>query len=121
MAERTAKKELKEELKKEFNTNNINQFLAIIIAVLIIAVVFLAFAIVSKNSSEAKNSSDIPDREWLSDNCECVEWNGARSCIEGFELKNNVCINITRNVKTNVLIACSQYKCPEYLVNVTGD
>ena len=87
----------------------------------IIATILLAFAIIFLiNYYQTKISRDYVKKttnQYYIDNCKCVEYNGTRTCNQGYELKDRFCIK--GDSFTNPKIACSQYKCPEYYVNVT--
>jgi len=88
---------------------------AILIAVIIILVLALAYSIFYYTNKINAGYDKKPGREWLVDNCKCVEWNGTAHCFEGFELVKGFCRNGT--YITNKLISCSRYKCPEYFVD----
>ncbi|MBR9701733.1 hypothetical protein GOV13_02315 [Candidatus Pacearchaeota archaeon] len=53
---------------------------------------------------------DIPSKDWLVDNCDCIERNNFR-CLNGFELdaENRLCRG--DGSVTNVILGCSKYNC----------
>ncbi len=101
----------------KISSGRIMQILVVIIAILLLIIVFLT--LVNKEEIESENDN-IPDRDFLVNNCECVEYNGIRSCPVGFELNNEstLCRNTQEKTITNILISCSKYKCPEYFVDL---
>ncbi len=53
----------------------------------------------------------ITDENYFSDNnCTCTERN-RDYCMDGFELKDNLCFNETLKLYTNVVKGCSKYRC----------
>lgn len=101
---------------KKKKVNNKKQKFAIgsllaIIVVLIFVVIFLSSQLNKKLEVKA-------DKEWLIQNCQCIEWEGEKKCPAGFELKKDTCINDTEKKFTNVLVACSKYECENYFVDL---
>ena len=101
---------------KRIKSGNKNAVTASLVAVIIILVLVQAYSIFYYTNKINAEYSKNPDREWLIDNCKCVEYNGIPHCLEGFELVKGVCRNGTSI--SNRLIACSRYKCPEYFVDI---
>src|SRR3989338_109476 len=101
---------------KSTKSENKNAVTAVLAAVIIILVLVQAYSIFYYANKINAEYSKNPDREWLIDNCKCVEYNGIPHCLEGFELVKGVCRNGTSI--SNRLIACSRYKCPEYFVDI---
>lgn len=97
-------------------SENKNAVTLALIAAVVILVLALAYSIFYYASKISAGYSKNPDREWLIDNCKCVEYNGIPHCFEGFELVRGFCRNGTDI--TNRLISCSKYKCPEYFVEI---
>ena len=117
----------KEKIKKK--SENANMKLAIVALGIFIFLVILSTVLgtadISDKTEKINKMNEIVKqqflgnlkyKEWMVENCKCVEWNGARSCIPGYELINNVCKK--GNFVTNVLISCSKFKCPYGLVKV---
>lgn len=81
-----------------------------VIFIITLAVALLLMFIGNQMRTNAIKENQATENytEWLANNCNC----SARDrilCPDGFELKNNVCMN--KNGYTNVLEACSEYNC----------
>lgn len=110
-----AKKQNQEIQEKNKKTGKILIYIlagvAVILGLLLIATNFYY------NDKIINEYSKNPDRDWMTNNCKCIEHNGTESCPAGFVMVDGLC---TRNKEvTNKLIACSKYKCPEYIINIT--
>jgi len=121
MPKKTKTKDMK---KKKLRKDNVNDrfwimLIAVLILLLIIIILFLRLDALTKQFQMKleDNEKALPDREWLIENCQCVEWNGPFKCPEGFELIGEICKK--NKTYTNPLVLCSKYKCPEYYVNIT--
>lgn len=110
MAGREQKKSIVNKLNNKKQKFMIGSLLAIIV-VLIFVIVFLSSQLNKKLEVKA-------DRDWLIQNCQCVEWEGEKRCPSGFEFLNDTCVNNTEKKFTNFLVACSKYECENYLVDL---
>ncbi|MBU0957785.1 MAG: hypothetical protein KKF56_03155 [Nanoarchaeota archaeon] len=94
-----------------------------LIVVLVIAAIYLYNE--NRNLSEQISDQDDidkdefckPDKDWLIENCECIERNHI-VCPEGFEVVGDFCLNETQNQYTSRLLKCSKYQCPPYSIDV---
>ena len=92
--------------------NNKKRIYILAIIIILIALVSFVFYVSLKNKENAK-------KEWVKDNCTCLEWNGTISCPAGYTLQKNKCWQ--GNYFTNKLISCSKYECPNgEIVNLNG-
>ena len=101
---------------KSTKSENKNAVTAVLAAVIIILVLALAYSIFYYTNKINAEYSKNPDRGWLIDNCNCVEYHGIPHCFEGYVLEKGFCRNGTSVM--NRLISCSRYKCPEYFVDI---
>ncbi len=81
-----------------------------VIFITTLAVAFLLMFIGNQmRANTVKEQQSIENyTEWLANNCNCTARNEI-SCLNGFELENNTCMN--GKYYTNVLEICTEYKC----------
>lgn len=84
----------------------------IAIAIWILLGLVAAVALYSLVTKMQTENEPVTDEDYFLDNsCTCLERN-RNYCMEGFELKdNNLCVNETLKIYTNVIKGCSKYRC----------
>ena len=84
----------------------------ILIAVTIILLLAFASLVVYREANAViQSKKTISDESFFSDNkCTCLERN-RNKCSDGYELKQNLCVNQTLKTYTNVLKGCTKYEC----------
>ena len=89
-----------------------NWKLVAIIVFVVLVTLLIVISLILKQIKKAENER----REWLKENCKCIEYNGERTCLEGYELKGVFCVK--GKEFTNSLISCSKYKCGDSIEEV---
>ena len=95
----------------------------LILTLALLTIIATAFIINEKITTantikEQKEKQEF--REWLVDNCECVEKNITR-CWEGFELSEDEKRCRKEGKITNVLKSCSRYDCDGEINEITKE
>ena len=88
-------------------------------AFLILLAVVLAFSLFSKkifvgkvvDEPKQEDVGNIPDEDWLFDNCNCTARERRVCGDESFEYSNGFCRY--KNMITNPILKCSEYNCSE--------
>lgn len=80
------------------------------IAIIGIFAFYFMASIMTSNAVKEKQIIEENYKDWLVENCACVERNST-FCDSGYELNENFCVNETLNTFTNVLKGCSKYEC----------
>lgn len=89
---------------------NIKRILVILGVVIITAgILFVMGSYMEANAIKEKQEAEKYN-EWLAENCECLK-KDRYFCREGFELKENLCVNEAEKLYTYRLIGCSEYDC----------
>ncbi len=93
---------------------HINKFrLAIAILVLAAVILGLMYHQISITANAVKEKQEMEYYEsWLPENCVCLEKERIK-CTDGFEVINGLCKNEIQKTFTNVMKACSEYKCSD--------
>ena len=108
-------KKFKKSEKSIEKTNKVkfkNWKLVVIVLFVVLVTLLVVISLILKQIKKAENER----REWLKENCKCIEYKGKRTCFEGYELRGNFCVN--GKEFTNSLISCSKYQCENFVEEV---
>lgn len=108
------KQDIKQVAKQQTNKKNVDYW-KIVQIIVFAALLALVIIIVLLQYLEHKKEER---KQWLIDNCKCIEWEGELSCQEGYDLEGEVCVNADEDTFTNSLISCSRYQCENFVEEV---
>ncbi len=84
-----------------------------------IIVVLLGVVIITNKVMTANAIKELENyKQWLSDNCECLEHSISKCSLDGFEYNKtrNFCVNKDKKQVTYPTLGCSQYNCSNEII-----
>lgn len=105
--------------KKTEKSNRKKNKILIIIGILVVMAGLLAIILILRQNNSSSGGLAFDDF-YSDEQCRCLE-HELNDCSNGFELKENVCINETLKVYTNVIKKCSKYECSGIVYEFNSD